>query len=30
MPQHLGLVSVVVEDYDDAISFYPESVTHGR
>ena len=22
MPQHLGLVSVVVQDYDDAIAFY--------
>ena len=22
MPQHLGLVSVVVKDYDDAIAFY--------
>jgi len=26
MPQHLGLVSVVVRDYDDAIGFYVEKL----
>ncbi len=26
MPQHLGLVSVVVKDYDEAIAFYVEKL----
>jgi catechol 2,3-dioxygenase-like lactoylglutathione lyase family enzyme len=26
MPQHLGLISVVVQDYDDAIDFYVQKL----